>query len=236
MGGLNNLALGQDSSSLCLWIDRLVFLVFRTFLLKSVFRISYNIFWICLSFSSSKIHPASLPTLKNTQINNNKKPPNTQLHFYCLYVLPGMSTHWSSIGDLPETTPLKKSYSSSPSSYQLPTAPQLEVRGCAHLPSSFWAFVWLEISQPLRTLTNGKKYSLKMFTFIFLHFVGATEERRDKWEKSSRTFIGAVSTVWLRVLIRGVNIGTDICTFINKLSSSLSSIKEQKTTYLKGIL
>lgn len=56
--------------------------------------------------------------------------------------------------DLPGVTSLEKTDSLSPSSYQMPVAPQLVLGVCGHLPLQCWASVWREFVQVLCVLTQ----------------------------------------------------------------------------------
>lgn len=63
------------------------------------------------------------------------------------------SIHWC-IVHLPGATPLKKTNSPSPSSYQLPMAPELWLLLHVHLPSPCWDCFWIELMQVLWMLSQ----------------------------------------------------------------------------------
>lgn len=63
------------------------------------------------------------------------------------------SIHWC-IVHLPGATPLKKTNSPSPSSYQLPMATELWLLLHVHLPSPCWDCFWIELMQVLWMLSQ----------------------------------------------------------------------------------
>lgn len=87
--------------------------------------------------------PSSLPTCPLSQLHGfffaNKK------YFLVIYIV----LHWI-MGSLPVVTPLKKSNSLSPCSYQVTTAPQLGVVTWQSLSHPWWNLVWISLIQVLR--------------------------------------------------------------------------------------